>query len=128
MLQLRLRMAQKRSKFRRPESWRYRRLAENWRRPKGVDNKVRLRRKGWQKMPDVGMRGPRLTRGLHPTGLTEVLIRNLRELDSCNPRSHAVRLAANLGARKKAAALKKARQLGLRVLNPKVKLTGRATT
>lgn len=122
MLELRRSIAQKRPKFRRPESWRYRRLAENWRKPKGIDHKVRLSVKGWQKLPDIGMRGPRVTRGLHPSGLSEVLISNLQALNNCNPKINAIRLAGNLGRRKRMTILVKAREMGIKVLNPKVKL------
>ena len=42
LLEQRKRVSEHRPKFRRQESWRYKRLAENWRKPKGIDNKMRL--------------------------------------------------------------------------------------
>jgi large subunit ribosomal protein L32e len=33
--------------FRRQESWRYKRVGESWRRPKGLDSKMRKEVKGW---------------------------------------------------------------------------------
>jgi large subunit ribosomal protein L32e len=122
MLELRRSIAQKRPKFRRPESWRYRRIAENWRKPKGLDHKVRQSRKGWQKLPDIGMRGPRITRGLHPSGLREILISNLQGLNNCDPKTNVIRLAGNLGRRKRMAILVKAKEMELKVLNPRIKL------
>ena len=37
-LELRAKIAAHRPDFIRPESWRYKRLETNWRKPKGVDN------------------------------------------------------------------------------------------
>ncbi|HEY7507804.1 MAG TPA: eL32 family ribosomal protein, partial [Nitrososphaera sp.] len=41
LLAARKKVSSKRPKFIRQESWRYDRLAENWRKPKGKDNKMR---------------------------------------------------------------------------------------
>jgi large subunit ribosomal protein L32e len=41
LLQLRKKIADKRPDFVRQESWRYKKLATNWRKPKGKDNKMR---------------------------------------------------------------------------------------
>jgi large subunit ribosomal protein L32e len=104
--------------FRRPESWRYRRLRESWRRPRGTSNKVRLEKRGWPRRVKVGYRSPRRVRGLHPSGLQDVLIHNLKELEALDPKTQGARLAAGLGRRKREAILARARELGIRVFNP----------
>jgi len=53
---------EKKPDFIRQESWRYKRLKENWRRPRGLDNKMRRRIKGWPACPNVGYRGPKESR------------------------------------------------------------------
>lgn len=113
-----LRMRKERPKFVRQEAWRYKRLGEKWRRPRGKDSKTRLQKSGWPPLVKVGYRSPRKYRGLHPSGFNEVLVHNISELEGLDPARHAVRLAGSLGARTKLRIYEKAASLGLRVLNP----------
>jgi large subunit ribosomal protein L32e len=118
LLKLRESIDDKRPKFVRQESWRYERLSEKWRKPKGIDSKMRLRVKGWPKIVRVGYRGPKLARGLHPSGYREALVHNLDELKGLNPKQDAARLASGLGAKKRKELIEKAKELGIKVLNP----------
>lgn len=118
LLKLRESIDDKRPKFVRQESWRYERLSEKWRKPKGIDSKMRLRVKGWPKIVRVGYRGPKLARGLHPSGYRDVLVHNLDELKGLNPKQDAARLASGLGAKKRKELIEKAKELGIKVLNP----------
>ena len=118
LLELRRSIAQKRPEFARPESWRYVRLAPNWRKPKGMDNKVRKSVKGWPRRVKVGYRGPAEVRGYHPSGHVEVLVHNLDELSRLIPEKDIVRLGGTVGARKRVEIMKRASELGLKVVNP----------
>ena len=108
-------------KFRRPESWRYKRLNTGWRRPKGIDSAIRKREKSQPAMPAIGYRSPAALRGYHPSGLKEVLVHNIGELEGLHPKTHAVRIAHQVGDRKRLAIVERADDLGLHVLNPKLK-------
>jgi len=119
LLKLRERMKRKRPHFVRQESWRYVRVKENWRRPRGIDSKMRLKVKGWPRCPEVGYRGPRAVRGLHPSGFEEVLIHNVEELQKVDPERQAVRIAHTVGGRKRAEIIAEAERLGITVLNPR---------
>ncbi len=112
---------QRKPKFKRPESTRYKRLKTGWRRPKGIDSMVRKREKGHPKMPRIGYRSPSKLRDYHPSGMKEVLVHNLQELEGLHPKVHAVRIAHRVGDRKRLAILERADDLGLRVLNPQLK-------
>jgi len=118
LLELRKSVAEQRPKFVRPESWRYVRLHPEWRKPKGLDNKVRKSIKGWPRRVKVGYRGPVKARGYHPSGSVDVLVHNTAQLDDLIPERDAVRIGRVVGARKRAEILKRASELGLRVLNP----------
>jgi len=118
-LRLRERAKKKKPKFVRQESWRYKRLKENWRRPRGLDNKMRKDLKGWPKTVNIGYRGPKITRGLHPSGYTEVLVYNAEDLKKIDPKTQAIRIAHTVGKRKRANILVEARKRKIRILNLK---------
>jgi large subunit ribosomal protein L32e len=116
-LQIRARAKKNKPKFVRQESWKYVRLRENWRRPRGLDNKVRKRIKGWPPRVASGYRGPRIARGLHPSGLEEVLIYNAEDIEEVDSKTQAIRIGHTVGKRKRARILGEARKKKIVVLN-----------
>lgn len=104
--------------FVRQESWRYVRIHPEWRKPKGVDSKMRRQDKGWPPLVRVGYRGPVESRGLHPSGHSEVLVHRVSDLDAAVPGRDVARIGGTVGARKRAAILERATELGIRVVNP----------
>ncbi len=108
-------------KFRKHESWRYKRLKESWRKPRGLDNKMRLKVKGWPKSVNVGYGGPRIARGLHPSGYKEVLVHTPDEVTKVNPKTQAIRIAHTVGTRKRIQIFSLAREIGIHVLNPLIR-------
>jgi len=120
-LRIRAKLKKKKPDFVRQESWRYDRLKENWRRPKGIDNKMRRKIKGWPQTVNVGYRGPKAARGLHPSGYEEVLVHNVDELKKVDPKTQAVRIAHTVGRRTRLQILAEARKKKITVLNVGVK-------
>jgi large subunit ribosomal protein L32e len=118
-LKLKRRIRQKKPKFVRSESWRYVRIKENWRRPRGLDHKMRIKYDGWPPSVSVGYRGPKATRGLHPSGYREVLVYNVEGLSGIDTKTQAVRIAHTVGKRKKAGILAEAKKKRIAVLNIK---------
>jgi large subunit ribosomal protein L32e len=116
---LRIRAQQNRTRpaFPRYESWRYKRLHPPWRRPRGIDNKTRQKVKQGIAMPETGYYGPKAVKGLHPSGLVDVLITSKKELEGLSPKVHGIRIARRLGARKKLELIEFAREAGFRILN-----------
>jgi len=107
-----------RPRFVRQESWRYVRIHSPWRKPKGVDNKIRRQDKGWPALVRVGYRGPVAARGLHPSGHYEALVQRVADLEGLVPGRDVARIGGTVGAKKRQAILERAKELGLRVLNP----------
>jgi large subunit ribosomal protein L32e len=116
-LKARARAKTKKPEFARGESWRYLKLKKNWRRPRGLDNKMRRKIKGWPPTVSTGYKGPKVARGLHPSGYREVLVHNVNELSIVDPNTQAVRIAHTVGKKKRAEIMAAAEERNVVVLN-----------
>ncbi|MGE5831359.1 MAG: 50S ribosomal protein L32e [Methanomicrobiales archaeon] len=95
------------------------RLADVWRKPKGRHNKLRRQIKAKGPLPRPGYGSPAAVRGLHPCGLSDILVYNEAMLAELDPKAHAIRIAAGVGMKKKMEIQRKAMDAGLKVLNPR---------
>jgi len=109
----------KKPKFKRQESWRYKRVKENWRKPRGIDSKMRKKVKGWPPSPKAGYRSPKKIRGLHPSGYVEAHVQTVDDLNGIDPAKQAVRIARTVGGKKRVEILALAEERGIHVLNPR---------
>ena len=116
-LSKRNRMSHKRPSFKRQNWFRYKRLGEKWRRPRGIHSKMRRHFKYRIPVVQVGFRGPASVRGLHPSGFEEVLVHNTKEVENVNPETQAVRISSTVGDKKRELIVKKADELKIRVFN-----------
>jgi len=120
LLKIRSRINKKRPHFKRYESWRFVRIKDQWRKPRGIDNKMRTELQGWPKSVKIGYRGPAAVRGLHASGMEEVMVWNTKDLEKVDPDIHVARIGGTVGGRKKETMLEKAKELKIRILNPGV--------
>ena len=56
-------------------------LQENWRRPKGIDSRVRRKFKGVTLMPNIGYGSDKKTRHFLPNGFKKFVVHNAKELE-----------------------------------------------
>ena len=103
--------------FKRQEWFRYQKLGESWRRPRGIHSKMRRGMKRRPPMVEIGYRGPALVRDLHPSGFEEVLVYNVEGLENIDPKTQAARIGGTVGVKKRITIENRAKELGIRVLN-----------
>jgi large subunit ribosomal protein L32e len=108
-------------KFKRHHSDRYHRVAENWRKQKGIDSCVRRRFRGTIPQPNIGYGSNKKTRNLMPSGHKTYLVKNLKDLDVLllHTKTYAAEIAHNISARNRVEIVAKAKKMGVKVTNPK---------
>ena len=117
MMELRKKINKKRPSFRRVESWRYKRVKDPWRKARGIDSQTRKKEKAGVKSPGAGYRGPKIVRGLHPSGFEEVNVKTIDEVRKLNPKTQAIKISSRLGAKKRMALVDYAQSRNIKILN-----------
>jgi large subunit ribosomal protein L32e len=92
-----------------------RRIKKGWKRPRGHDNKRKLKLKEFGAEPNIGWGQPKEIRGMHPLGSHELLVHNPEQLSKVKGR--LVRIACGVGKKKRILIIKKAIEMKLTVLN-----------
>jgi large subunit ribosomal protein L32e len=108
------------ARFKRDGYGKKRQLSDSWRKPRGQHNKQREQKKAKGALPKPGFGSPVAVRGMHPSGFYEVLVTSLKDLEGLDPKTHAVRLGATVGTRKRTIIQEQAVSAGLKVLNARV--------
>ncbi|KAI5841189.1 ribosomal protein L32e [Morchella snyderi] len=113
-------------KFNRHQSDTYKTVKPSWRKPKGIDNRVRRRFKGQAAMPSIGYGSNRKTKHMMPSGHKAFLVQNTSDVDMLlmHNKTYAAEIGHAVSSRKRIEIIAKAKTLGVKVTNPK----GRVTT
>jgi len=119
-------MTKKKPKFERYGWRKKKKLSKSWRRPRGLDNKMREHIAAKGAKVNSGYRKKKEERGLHPSGVREVPIFNVNDLAKAvvavsvlTPVPVAARIASGVGRRKREQIEEEAAARGIKVLNPK---------
>lgn len=110
--------------FRRHQSDRVIELKPNWRKPRGIDSRVRRQFRGTIALPSIGYGSNRKTRFLLPNKFYKFVVHNVKDLDMLlmHNQRYCAEIAKNVGAQKRVEILKRAAQLDIKVTNGKAKL------
>jgi len=112
-------------KFARHQSDLFMRIRDSsWRKPKGIDGRVRRRFKGALPMPNVGYGSDKKTRNVHPNGFKSVVVSNVAELEMLmmHNRTYAATVAHSVSSRIRREIVERAEQLAIKVTNAAAKL------
>ena len=121
LLAVRKEVKSSKPKFKRAQVNQFAKLknTDAWRKPKGMGNKIRRRRRGLPKMPSVGYGSPSKVRGLNKNGLEEFIVSSVSDLEVENLKDKVIVISRTLGARKKLELLKVIKQKKLNIANVK---------
>ena len=99
-------------------------LAPSWRRPRGIDNRVRRRFRGSRPMPKIGYASDNTTKYYLPNGLKKFVVKSVKDLDILlmNNRTFCAEIAHNVSAKNKAQIVKRAQVLRVKVTNAGAKV------
>jgi len=118
LLNTRKQQKSKKPTFKRTDSHKKKKLDDNWRRPRGLQSKLRRRFASKGAVVQVGYGSPKAVRGLHPSGFEEVMVRNTDDLQPIDPSYQAARIARTVGVRKRRMIEETAKSREIKILNP----------
>tara|TARA_Y100000310_G_scaffold45623_1_gene42502 strand:- start:4842 stop:5198 length:357 start_codon:yes stop_codon:yes gene_type:complete len=107
--------------FQRRDIKRYSKLGKNrkaiqsWRKPRGRDNKMRLKLNSYPGLPTVGHKTQKTEAG-KIKGMYPILVSNVADLKTLG-KEHAAIISGRVGARKKMEIIKSATELKIKILN-----------
>lgn len=111
-------------KFNRFQSDRFKRVKKSWRKPKGIDNRVRKKYSGAIKMPNKGYGTDKLAKHMVHGGFRLVQVRNVDDLLPLvsNNKFYCAEVEHSVGAKKRIEIFYKAMEYGIFVTNGRARL------
>ncbi|XP_033022496.1 60S ribosomal protein L32-like [Lacerta agilis] len=111
-------------KFIRHQSDCHVRIKRNWRKPRGIDNRVRRRFKGQILMPNIGYGSSKKTKHMLPSGFRKLLVHNVKELEvlMMSNKSYCAEIAHIVSSKNRKVIVERAGQLAIKVTNPNARL------
>lgn len=116
LLELKKKIAKKRPRYLRSDAHRRKCIPQQWRQPKGMHSKIRLKRRGKISQPGQGVASPKAVRGLTMQGMRPIEVSTARELERIDPKTQAIVLR-RVGQRKRIEILKQALAKKITILN-----------
>ena len=94
-------------------------MNQSWRKPRGIDCRVRRKFKGSTLMPSIGYGSNKKTRFRMKNGFYKFLVQSPADLEMLlmHNEKYAVEIAHNVGAKKRKEIVERALQLNIKVLN-----------
>lgn len=116
LLEIRKKIKSRKPEFIQQDYHKKRRLSKKWKRPTGLQSKMRHQFRGYNRRVKQGWRSPIEIRGYHGKGVEPILVNNVSDLNSVKS-DQGVVIASNVGLKKRLDIVKKAQELKLIILN-----------
>ena len=68
----------------------------------------------------MGYGGPKIARGLHPSGYTDNLVHNITDLEKLNPKIDGIRIGHSVGTKKRKTIVIKSIEKKFKIFNARV--------
>lgn len=125
LLSIRKKKKAKKPDFVRQEGYRYEKLDDVWRRPRGRHSKLRKCRKPRGKKPSTGFGSPKAVKGMTKQGFIPVHISNVEELRKVDSKKEIAIIRSSVGKKKRMEIVQEAEKLKIKVSNAyRAKLPG----
>jgi len=119
LLEVRKTIKNRKPDFKQQNFGRKKRISDRWRRPKGLQSKMRHKFKGYNIMVSSGWRSPVEVRGLDRLGNETVIVSNVQEVTKVE-KHQAIIIAGTVGNKKRMEIIAKAEELKVPIVNIKV--------
>lgn len=93
------------------------RIRQRWKRPRGLQSKMRLNKRGYRRGISSGWRSPRSVRGFSPEGLEVVRVETISQLETVDPVTQGVMVSGRVSVRTKKILFDAARERKITILN-----------
>ncbi|MGV8171087.1 MAG: eL32 family ribosomal protein [Candidatus Woesearchaeota archaeon] len=119
LLETRKAVKSRKPEFKQQNFGRKKRISDRWRRPRGLQSKMRHKFKGYPIMISKGWRSPSAVRGTDNKGNEIIVVNNVSDLNNVQ-KHQVIIISGNVGNKKRLAIIEKAEQLTIPVVNIKV--------
>ena len=101
-------------------------MRTGWRKPKGIDNRVRRKFQGTQLMPKIGYGSNKRTKHMLPNGFFKIVVNNTGDLDMLLMQNtkFAAEIAHNVSAKNRKDIVARAAELGVYLVNKGGRVSG----
>lgn len=93
------------------------RIRARWKRPRGLQSKVRLNKLGYNTGVSTGWRSPKAVRGTAPNGLEQIRVETRAQLEALDAKTQGAMVSGRVSMRTKKTLYDAAAKLGVTILN-----------
>ena len=118
-LEIRRNLKRKKPVFSKQDAHKKSKLSKSWRKPRGLQSKMRLKKRGYRRSVSTGWKSPAEVKGLTRDGLEKIMITNVSQIESIDPKKQAVEIVSSVGLKNKLVIIEEAVKKNIKITNVK---------